>query len=177
MGREAEVRTFHVTTGATEERAFILEIRFWSGGKVRLKTGQLMDAISRLFVWQGKAAESATILDSEGTVVVSSWTTGRMWKEAARDPYSASYIVRGSVGRSIEEHPSRSLRKAIGFAVYWRSGSWDGSDWTHVIDPTNPTNDRVVLSHRELWRMYRGERWSRGLTVEKNFVRRRRATL
>ncbi len=171
MRREDEVRTFNVA-GAPEERAFILEIQFRSGGRIRLKIGQLMDAISRLFVWQGKAAESVTILDSEETVVVSSWTTIRMWEAASkfhsRPTNSAPYTVRGSAGGNIEEHPSRSLKEAITIAISWFADGSCKPDWAHVVGP----NGRVVLSHRELWRMHCADARSRGEPMPKR-VRRR----
>lgn len=157
-----------------EGRAFILEVQLQNGGVVPLEHHRLMYQVARLLTWGGTARSASISFEDE--MVVSQWTTARLWK-AARGDYgyptgSTPYIVRGPTGGriNIEEYPCRSLRRAIRFAVYWFADALYKPDWVHVVGP----NDRVILSNRELLRMYRGMMRARGEPVVERLARMRR---
>ena len=138
---------------------------------IRFTSLMLMELIARMLMWGGRALW-ASIHDFEGNVVVSPWTARRIWNAAGgkygRPTNSSPIIVCGPTLNPtfIEEYTSQSFLKAIDFAAYWLDDAWDGPYWVHVIGP----NGRIILSNRELHRMYHAEMHASGWTITESII-------
>ncbi|HCR52447.1 TPA: hypothetical protein DIV48_02240 [Candidatus Kaiserbacteria bacterium] len=156
---------------ALNGRSFVLRVCLPQKDKIiQVQNRLLMELVAHLLMWGGRA-QWAGIYSFEGKIVVSPWTTRRVW-DAARGGYGlptkvASFVVCGPTLNPtfIENYTSQSLLNAINFAYQWLDWG-EGPYWARVIGP----DGRIILTRHEVRQMYHAEMRAAGWTITESLI-------